>query len=216
MLRLAHRGDSRRAPENSLPALVAACELPGVDGVELDVRASADAVPVVIHDEDLRRVQGVDRRVADLSAAELDARGVPALADVLAAIPGHAFLDVELKEEIKTVAAGLLLQARGAEPARAVVSSFQPRILESLAKLMPGWPRWLNVESLDDRGISLARSIGCQAVAADFRSIDERSARRMAEEGLGLVAWPVRRRATLARMERLGLLAACVEGAALG
>ena len=215
MLRLAHRGDWRGAPENTLAALLAACELPGVDGVEFDVRASADAVPVIIHDEDLRRVQGVDRRVADLSAAELRARGVPALTEVLAAMPEGAFLDVELKEDIEGVTAGLLLEARGAEPARAVVSSFQPRTLESLAKLMPGWPRWLNVEWLDDRAISLARSIGCQAIAADLRSISTRSARRVAEEGLGLVAWPVRRRATLARMERLGLLAACVEGAAL-
>ncbi len=216
MFRLAHRGDRRRAPENSLEALLAACELAGVDGVEFDVRASSDAVPVIIHDENLRRVKGVDRRVADVTEGELRAMGIPTLAAVLAALPADAFLDVELKEDLGDGAAALLLKARGAEPERAVVSSFDPRILESLATLLPGWPRWLNLESLDHRGVSLARGTGCQAISAQLRSINERNVRRAMDAGLGLVAWPVRRRSTLARLERLGLLAACVEGAALG
>ena len=96
-LRLAHRGDWRRAPENTLAAFLAAIAVPGCDGLEFDVRASADGVPVVIHDETLKRVQGVDGRVDELSADALERHGVPSLADVLAAIPRRAFLDVELK-----------------------------------------------------------------------------------------------------------------------
>ncbi len=216
MLRLAHRGDWRRAPENTLEAVAAACELPGVDGVEFDVRVSSDRVPVIIHDENLRRVQGVDRMVADLTAAELRTCGVPALSDVLAAVPADAFLDVELKEYRALAAVDVLRRARGDTPARAVISSFQPRILESLARLMPGWPRWLNVEFLDERAIGQAEGVGCQAVAVELHSIKPETASRVREESLGLVAWPVRRRATLRRLERLNLLAACVEGAALG
>jgi glycerophosphoryl diester phosphodiesterase len=52
-LRLAHRGDHRRASENTIEAFVAAMHLPGCDGVELDVRASADGAAVVLHDETL-------------------------------------------------------------------------------------------------------------------------------------------------------------------
>jgi glycerophosphoryl diester phosphodiesterase len=51
---LAHRGDSRAAPENTLPAFESALKL-GVDLVELDYHQSADGVPVVFHDEDLDR-----------------------------------------------------------------------------------------------------------------------------------------------------------------
>ena len=40
-LLVAHRGDHRHAPENTLSAFGAAL-LAGVDGIELDVRASAD------------------------------------------------------------------------------------------------------------------------------------------------------------------------------
>lgn len=51
---LAHRGDSRVAPENTLAAFQSALRL-GVDLVELDYHQSADGVPVVFHDEDLDR-----------------------------------------------------------------------------------------------------------------------------------------------------------------
>ena len=51
---LAHRGDSRAAPENTLPAFESALKL-GVDLVELDYHHSADGVPVVFHDEELDR-----------------------------------------------------------------------------------------------------------------------------------------------------------------
>ena len=67
-LRLAHRGDWRRAPENTIPALTAALEIAGCDGLEFDVRASADGVPVLLHDETLERVQGRPDRVDALTA----------------------------------------------------------------------------------------------------------------------------------------------------
>src|SRR5262245_20012933 len=67
---IAHRGDSIHAPENTLAAIRAAVEA-GADGVEFDVRLAKDGVPVVIHDASLKRVAGVDLKVADLTSAEL-------------------------------------------------------------------------------------------------------------------------------------------------
>lgn len=54
VLIIAHRGDSKRAPENTLPAFACAVEA-GADLVELDYRHSTDGVPIVIHDETLDR-----------------------------------------------------------------------------------------------------------------------------------------------------------------
>src|SRR4029079_14055978 len=56
--RLSHRGDWRQATENTIAAFLAAMAIPACDGLELDVRLSADGVPVVIHDETLTRAQG--------------------------------------------------------------------------------------------------------------------------------------------------------------
>jgi len=70
VLIIAHRGASAEAPENTLVAFRRAIEL-GADGVEFDVRLAADGVPVVIHDATLKRTAGIDRRVADITSAEL-------------------------------------------------------------------------------------------------------------------------------------------------
>jgi glycerophosphoryl diester phosphodiesterase len=51
---IAHRGDSKIAPENTLPAFELAVKA-GADLVELDYHHSADGVPVVFHDGELDR-----------------------------------------------------------------------------------------------------------------------------------------------------------------
>ena len=69
-LRLAHRGDWRRAPENTIAAFRAALAVPGCDGLEFDVRSARNGIPVVIHDETLDRVQRVPGRVATMTTDE--------------------------------------------------------------------------------------------------------------------------------------------------
>ena len=214
---LAHRGDWRVAPENSLEALVVGAAAAGSDGVEFDVHLAADGVPVVIHDEDLLRVQGVPHLVRSLPSAALARHGVPSLADVMTALPETAFLDVELKVVPNQALADVLWHARGPAPARAIVSAFEAASLRAAAELLPDWPRWLNVEAGDNlvRAIATAREAGCAAISAEWQLITPRSARAVHEAGLQLAAWTVGRRPTVERLARLGVIAVCVEGSAL-
>ncbi len=214
-LRLAHRGDWRRAPENSLAAFLAALALPDCDGLEFDVRASADGIPVVIHDETLMRVQGIDARVDDLTADALERHGVPALADVLAAIPRRAFLDVELKGNPGRGAVDVLTAGRGPGLERAVVSSFEAATLERVGRLAPSWPRWLNAADLSDATILEATNLECRGVSVEWGAINPRSVARARAADLEVAAWTVRRRPTYRRLERLGVVAICAEGLAL-
>lgn len=215
-LRLAHRGDWRRAPENSLAALVAAMAVPGCDGVEFDVRLSADGVPVLIHDETLARVQRRPQRVAELSASELAPLAVPALADVLATLPAAAFLDVELKgDDHGRATADILRAARGAAPSRALLSSFAPDTLVEMRERLPGWRQWLNAEDCSPQTLSLALGLGCAGLSVLWGAITPRALRQANEAGLEVAAWTVRRAATFERLGREGVVACCVEGAAL-
>ena len=66
---VAHRGTSARAPENTLAAFQMAMD--GAEGIEFDVHLAKDGVPVVIHDNDLRRTGLRAERVADLTSVEL-------------------------------------------------------------------------------------------------------------------------------------------------
>jgi glycerophosphoryl diester phosphodiesterase len=215
-LRLAHRGDWRRAPENTIPALLAGLRVPGCDGLEFDVRRSRDGVPVLLHDATLARVQGVDARVDALSSTELARHGVPTLAKALAAIPRTAFLDVELKEDPPTDAVVEVLEAaRGSELRNAVVSSFEPWTLETVGRLRPSWPRWLNVPELSEAAVAAAHDLGCRGISAGWRSITARSLELARRADLEVAAWTVRRRPTFERLAGLGVTAVCVEAAAL-
>ena len=60
---LAHRGDSFHAAENTLEAARLGLDS-GADGWELDVRLTADGVPVLLHDESLLRTTDVALRFA--------------------------------------------------------------------------------------------------------------------------------------------------------
>jgi glycerophosphoryl diester phosphodiesterase len=215
MLRIAHRGDARNAPENTLAAIEAALAIAGCDGVEFDVRLSADGVPVLLHDETLTRVQGRNERVDELSAMTLGGIGVPSLADVLAAVPHRAHLDVELKGRHDRVVVEVLAAGRGPGLVNAVVSSFDPDTLERVGGLAPAWPRWLNAWDLSTTTIRRAAELGCRAVSVDFHVIDRGSLAAAGAAGLQVAAFTVRRRDTFGRLQRLGVISACVEAAAL-
>lgn len=218
MLRLAHRGDHARAPENTLAAFAAALAPPDCDGLEFDVRASFDGVAVVLHDATLARVQGRPEAAAELGVAALRQLGVPSLAEVLALCPPAVFLDVELKEDLGAVALEPLFAARGLPDGsllNAVVSSFEPASLATIRRLAPAVACWLNAEDLEPATLDLAAALGCRGISAEWRAIDARTAAAVAGAGLDLAAFTFTSRRTLARLERLGVVAACVEGAAL-
>jgi glycerophosphoryl diester phosphodiesterase len=215
MLRLAHRGDWRRAPENTTPALLAALKIPACGGLEFDVRLSSDGVPVLLHDETLGRTHGRPERVNELKAWALDEIGVPSLAQVLAALPHRAFLDVELKGRHDRAVVEVLAAGRGPGLVNAVVSSFETGTLERVAGLVPYWPRWLNARDLEPETIAVATELECTAISVEWHAVDRGSVARARAAGLEVAAWTVRRRDTATRLARLGVMATCVEAAAL-
>jgi glycerophosphoryl diester phosphodiesterase len=211
-LRLAHRGDHRHHPENSIASFVAATDLPACDGIEFDVRLSRDGVPVVLHDATLERVQRVPAVAADMTAEELECAGVPTLAAVLAAVPRKAFLDIELKVPIGRVGLEVLAAGRGQDLGDAVISSFDEEALRRFRGLAPTWPRWLNAVDLAPATIRRAQLLECSGIAVEWHAIDEQTSARVAAAGLALAAWTVTRRPTYARLAQFGLAAICAEG----
>jgi glycerophosphoryl diester phosphodiesterase len=214
-LRLAHRGDHRRATENSLAALQAAMDVPGCDGVEFDVRASSDGVPVLLHDPTLERIHGRSEAVGELTADELESLGIPRLADVLEALPRRAFLDIELKEPFGRPLIEVLAAGRGPDMLNAVVSAFDPATIARIRDLVPGWPCWLNARDLKPATIATAAELGCVAIAAQWKAIRPAGVAAARAAGLSVIAWTVTERSDYTRLVELGLAAICVEHEAL-
>ncbi|MBR0154410.1 MAG: glycerophosphodiester phosphodiesterase [Lachnospiraceae bacterium] len=101
----AHRGlheKDKSVPENSLAAFARACE--AGYGMELDVQLSADGQVVVFHDDDLKRVCGVEKDVCELTFDELrelrlcgTEERIPLFTEVLELVAGRTPMIVELK-----------------------------------------------------------------------------------------------------------------------
>ncbi|MEU5092522.1 glycerophosphodiester phosphodiesterase [Streptomyces sp. NPDC021356] len=88
---VAHRGDPYRFRENTIESLRSALDR-GADAVEIDVRLTRDGLPVLLHDDSLKRLWAHDRPLRSLSAEEVQGLtdgGVPTLAQALAATEGH-------------------------------------------------------------------------------------------------------------------------------
>ncbi|WP_068671945.1 glycerophosphodiester phosphodiesterase [Oceanobacillus sp. Castelsardo] len=66
----AHRGASKYAPENTLPAFNLAYEMKA-DGIETDVQLTKDGIPILIHDENVKRTTNGTGFVQDFTFAEI-------------------------------------------------------------------------------------------------------------------------------------------------
>lgn len=98
----AHRGGGSDA-ENGLSAFRAAADL-GYRYIETDVRASSDNVAFIFHDQNLVRMTGLDRNLAQLHSDEVRALSlpggdkIPTLREALTAFPRLRF-NLDLKED---------------------------------------------------------------------------------------------------------------------
>jgi glycerophosphoryl diester phosphodiesterase len=200
----AHRGAASEAPENSLAAIRRAFER-GADGVEVDVRLSADRVPVLCHDEDTGRVAGVPRPVAEQTAAELAAldlgggQRIPTLREALAVVPPGKILWLDLKtapDEVETVLAA-------AASAPVMLQAFDLEVLIAARRLRPdvaGY--WLVVGPRNSSGgerapiplaaVDRARAAGIAGLAADRQGVTPAllDAARAADLALYLWTYP--------------------------
>jgi phosphoglycerol transferase MdoB-like AlkP superfamily enzyme/glycerophosphoryl diester phosphodiesterase len=118
---IAHRGNSSEFPENTLAAIAGAAEL-GCDFAEVDVRLTADGVPVIMHDETIDRTTTGSGALAERTLAEvktLDAGSwkdrrfagerVPTLVEALRAARGKVrlILDVPVAGAARRIAAAV-------------------------------------------------------------------------------------------------------------
>ena len=155
---VAHRGASRRAPENTLDAFRLAAEA-GADAIELDVHLTRDGCLAVIHDETLDRTTDRTGTVATMTMDEIrgadagagfgggDAgfpyrgRGltVPTMPEVLDWLPADLGLVVEIKARPAADAVVAALRSHAArDEGRVSVISFDEGTIDRVRELDPG------------------------------------------------------------------------------
>jgi len=145
-LNCAHRGlhtEDKKVPENSIAAVKAACS--ENYGIELDVQLSKDGKVIVFHDDDLRRICGINERVSSKNWEELSGMQllgtnecIPLLADALDII-GDTPVVVELKPAgpNNSKLCEEVLKVMREHGRRWCIESFDPRICAWFRKNAP-------------------------------------------------------------------------------
>ncbi|MYA68616.1 hypothetical protein F4Y19_00705 [Candidatus Poribacteria bacterium] len=153
-IRIAHRGASGRAPENTLAAFKSAIEF-GVDAGELDLHGTADSEIVVIHDATLDRTTDLHGRINETTLetiqsadaggwfdAEFADESVPTLTEALACIAKKAIAVLEIKDPLIAEAVVAKIHETGTLDFTVVIS-FHTTVLQTIRALEPriatGW-----------------------------------------------------------------------------
>jgi glycerophosphoryl diester phosphodiesterase len=226
---IAHRGASADAPENTLTSMKLAWEQKA-DAIELDLYLSKDGRLIVFHDGDTKRIGGTNRKISDLTWAEVQAldvgiwkdekfRGerVPLLEEILATIPaGHrAFLEIKCGPEILPEFVRVVQAAK--RPAKELcVISFNYEALRQSKALLPeiehafldGYKKDAKTGAAPELAPLLAKAKAAKFDALDLQADWPMTAEFVAEvkaAGLKLYAWTVDKPAVAKRLAEAGV-----------
>jgi glycerophosphoryl diester phosphodiesterase len=213
-LMYAHRGASALHPENTLRAFRHALAI-GVDGIELDVHATVDGIPVVIHDRDIGRTTDGDGYVDQIALARLETfdagqgERVPTLAEVLALVGDAAHLDIEIKgSDVEQAVLDVLAQH---PTVRWAISSFAWDTLRTLRRLDPVAELWPLAERADDELIDVATELASPAVSLYTGAYTAENAAKLRDAGLHVMVWTVNDPREARRVADLGAFGLCTD-----
>ena len=223
VLRIAHRGASAYAAENSLAAIRAAAEL-GADMVEIDIRTSADDVPLVIHDGSLKRTHGINGEVSDFTMGKLRRMtgGGRPVVSFDEAVECCRALDLGLYLDIKRLtvdAARAMFNSLDFHSymKNTIFGSFRPDYLADIKAARPDARTSILFGAVDIDPVRLAQSIDADYVHPCWENralqphkllTPDRIA-AVREANLGIVCWHEERPSQIAALMALGVDAIC-------
>jgi glycerophosphoryl diester phosphodiesterase len=166
---IGHRGAAAYAPENTLDSFREARRR-GASWVETDVKLTVDGVPILMHDESLKRTTGVDRLVAETPRADLP-QGVPTFEEAIACF-GELGLgcNVEIKpcpgREVETadVAARTLRCCWPKHLPAPLLSSFTEQSLAAARDAAPEFDRALLLDAFVEDWRARAEALGVMGI----------------------------------------------------
>ena len=220
--RIAHRGASAYAQENSAESFRKAFEL-GADMVEVDIRITADNVPIIGHDSSLKRLYGIDSQISDLTLEELQAatQSSPIMTfDETAKICRelHLGLYLDIKEFNWTAAEAILasLSEHGMMK-HSIFGSFRPDYLAEIKTHRPDALISILFGSIHIDPVALAQSVNADYVHPCWENrapephklLTPEWIQNVRDANLGIVCWHEERPSEIEALWNLGVDAIC-------
>jgi len=225
---VAHRGASKHAPENTIPAFKLAWEQ-GADAIEGDFQLTKDGAIVCIHDKDTKRVSGVKKLVEDMTLEGLRKLDVgvwfgekwkgtliPTISEVFATVPSGKKIYVEIKSGPEIISKFFEELAKsGLKKNQVVVISFNKDVIRNLKTKNAGIKAfWLSDFKKDNFSggikpslnevIGVLKETGADGFSSTHKLIDSAFIKAIQKEGFEYHVWTVDDPETALRFKRLG------------
>lgn len=200
---IAHRGihDNKNVVENSIPSFKE-CIKENIP-IELDVHLLKDNEIVVIHDDNLKRLTGLQKRLKDLTYNDIkDLKllktndKIPTLKEVLELVDGKVPLIIELKyDNLPFTLEKELVKQLDKYKGKFAVKSFHPLIIYWFKKNRPEYIRGLLVPS---NGVEFKRKILHSMILSflakpDFISADiRRNNNKLIKKDIPVLGWTIK------------------------
>lgn len=187
---IAHRGASKLAPENTMYAFELAYKL-GAEGIETDVQLTKDHIPVLIHDETVKRTTNGKGYVKDYTYEELkeldagswfsaefkEARIITLDSFLQWVKPKDLYINIELKNNkidypnLEAIVFDQLKQHRILE--RTTLSTFNPNSVQRLKNYKEAVEIAFLTSKRHPNLIDYAKELGANALHIKYRLVQE-------------------------------------------
>lgn len=187
------------------------------DGIELDLRLTADQQIVCFHDEDLKRVAGVSLTVKHTTLEDLRMYWpAPLFREALPVLEGDKIIQVELKETPRIVPPlKAILDGCMERLPQLCFSSFETDTIHAVSEAFPTIPRILLIDLKEHWGrfpkaaeaIDHAKQFGCHPAISFLATAEADAAfvEALHRAGMHVVCWGVRSDELGLAMARIGV-----------
>lgn len=231
---VAHRGIPMEAPENTIASFQRAKEL-GADAVELDVRLTADKVPVVYHYYYLQENTSASGTIFNFTLAQLrdvkvfcknnpavNVGRISTLAEILEMFSGKIGFEIEIKgpePESPKIIGDILNQFKDFWHTFEI-TSYEPALLLELQKVCPGitvdllFPRsesWMGLDVVQYQAIHSSRLAHARAVHLHPGQLSEEVVDALRKQSIEIHVWDVNDEQTLQTIARFGIPRICTD-----
>ncbi|MFC0523043.1 glycerophosphodiester phosphodiesterase [Pontibacillus salicampi] len=217
----AHRGASKIAPENTMPAFKLAKSV-GAEGLETDVQLTKDNVPVLIHDETLNRTTNGNGYIKNHTyeqlqrldagawfAEKFQGTSILSLDQFLTwSKKFPLLLNIELKtniieyEHIESIVLEHI--QRHSLQSRTIISSFNPSTIKRFSKLTSEVETALLLSQRIRDPLSYVKNSGAKALHAKYSLLTRRLVEDCRKENMPLRIYTVNRPPRIMRCYKLG------------
>ena len=211
---VAHRGASKQAPENTLPAFELAWKQ-GADAIEADFRLTKDGHVVCIHDANTKKTADKNLIIAKSTLSELKkldfglfkgeqfkGTRIPTIGEVFASIPKGKKIFIEIKSGPETVQPLLkAIKLSSLQPEQIALICFKEKILLDVKKHAPPlYTSWLCSLKKDKRGKmkpslnSILKTIkACQidGFSSSYNQLNQEIIQTLQKQGTDCHVWTI-------------------------